>query len=119
MPGRRRTRADKPSIKANLPTGGETKIVSDGKAVVLNYDLQATIDKATATSWSCKCEIQEELTIDGKTYTVFGDCNSQEGNQLIRRGAKYYLIAKKLVVNQAGGAPKSKAPKIKAFKSET
>jgi len=66
------------------------------RTVTLNYDLKRTIDAATSIMWFSKCERKDQLIIDGKVYSIFGDCGSQKGCQLIRRDDKYYLIKEKL-----------------------
>ena len=99
------------AIAVSEPVGGETEVAGSGKKLVLSYDLEATIAKAISTEWSCKCEVQETITINDKRYTIFGDCKSQKGNQLIELGDKYYLISKKLVVRGSSEPAKSKTEK--------
>ena len=84
----------------NNPTGGATEVVSENQHYTLSYDLKATIDNATSMDWGCKCPIGPTFKIDGEVYTVFEDCSSQDGNQLIQRGDKYYLISAKLDISE-------------------
>jgi hypothetical protein len=69
------------------------------RSVELSYDLKKTIDNAKSLKWSCKCPIQDKMTLDGEFYCVFGKCKSQDGCQLIRRNDLYYLIKRKLEIH--------------------
>ena len=66
------------------------------RTVELNYDLKKTIDHSKSVMWFCKCPVQDDLIIDGEVYTIFGDCSSQKGCQLVEHGDKYYLIKETL-----------------------
>lgn len=70
------------------------------KPVELNYDLNLTIEKSKSMKWGCKCPIKNTVIVDGKVYTVFGACESQNGNQLIKYGSEYFVLKKKLQVSE-------------------
>ncbi len=74
------------------------KQIKTNRIVELNYDLKNTIDNAKNIIWDCKCPHQDTLIIDNEFYSIFGDCDSQDGYQLVRREDNYYLIKKKLKI---------------------
>ncbi|MFZ2653837.1 MAG: hypothetical protein WAX69_02875 [Victivallales bacterium] len=100
---------------ANKALGGPVKIeflgmkpdnnITTNRTVELNYDLKKTIDNARSIKWSCKCQCKDSLVINGEYYTIFKDCRSQDGCQLIRRGDNYYLIKKKLSIIEKQEVP--------------
>ena len=97
-------------VFANKALGGPVTIeffgmkqhnnIKTNRTVELNYDLKKTIDNARSVKWSCKCQVKDSLIIDGEYYTIFGNCRSQDGCQLIRRGDNFYLIKDKLSITE-------------------
>jgi len=79
---------------------GQGEFVETNRSVKLSYDLKATLDAAKSTDWHCKCPCTDTLVIQGVKYFIFGDCISQQGNQLVERNDKYYLIDRWLKISE-------------------